>query len=266
MIPQGSLERVALDWYSHPPDNQELNHLSALIPSLPTIDHLSLAIHAVSQSENLTHLELGDYIVISPSLFWPDTQTKRPSWPNLVSVNVVFSMNTADGDWYFMRDDNVNVESDDDDDDDAESDTSSSDGSEADGITIKQDPDPDIPDTYNDRNVALAIGDEPHRHFRSRANPGKLNPFFEAAAHAAAQMPRLQCMTLMTKVRASRMFVFAMNYFAPGERSGWGAGSKNVDMARLEWLVGQSGYEPEESILEIWRRAKGEVLQSVAEH
>ena len=264
MIPHGSLKQVALDWYSNPPDNQELNHLSALIPSFPTTDHLSLAIHAISQSENLTHLELGDYIVISPSLFWPDTQTKRPSWPNLVSVNVVFSMNTADGDWYFMRDENVNVESDDD--DDAESDTSSSDGSEADDTTTKQDPDPDTPDTYNDRKVALAIGDEPYRHFRSRANPGKLNPLFEAAARAAAQMPRLQRMILMTKVRASRMFVFAMNYFAPGERTGWGAGSRNVDNARLDWVVGQSGYEPEASILEIWRQAKGEVVQSVAEH
>ena len=267
MIPQGSLKRIALGWYNHSPDNQELSHLSALIPSLPTTDHLSLAIHAVSQSETLTHLELGDHIVISPSLFWPDNQTKRPSWPNLLTVNVIFSMNTADGDWYFTRDDSVNIKSDDDDDDDdAESDTSSSDVSEADDTITKQDPDPDTPDTYNDRNVALAIGDEPYRHFRSKADPGKLNPLFEAAARAAAQMPRLQRMTLMTKVRASKMFVFAMNYFAPGERTGWGAGSRNVDVARLDWVIGQSGYEPEESVLEIWRRAKAEVVQSVAEH
>ena len=262
MISQGALKRVALDWYSHPPDNQELNHLSALMPSFPTTDHLSHAIHAISQSEHLTHLELGDYIVISPSLFWPDAQTKRASWPNLVSVNVVFSMNTANGDWYFTLD-NAKVESDDDD-DAAETDTSSSDGSEADDTTTKQDPDPDTPDTYNDRKVALAIGDEPYRHFRSRADPGKLNPLFEAAARAAAQMPRLQRMTLMTKVRAPRIFVFAMNYFAPGERTGWGAGSRNVDMVRLDWVVGPSGYEPEASILEIWRHAKGEVVQSVA--
>ena len=265
MIPQGSLKRVALDWYSNAPDNQELTHWSALIPSFPTIDHLSLAINAISQSETLTHLELGDHIVISPSLFWPDTQTKRPSWPNLVCVNVLFGMNTADGDWYFTRDDNASSESDDDDEDaDAESDTSSSDDSEDDTIT-EQDPDPDVPDTYNDRNVALAVGDEPYRHFRSKADPGKLNPLFESAARAAAQMPRLQRMTLMTKVRASRMFLFAMNYFAPGERAGWGAGSRDVDKARLDWVVGPSGYEPEASILQIWTQAKGEVVQSVAE-
>ena len=72
-------------------------------------------------------------------------------------------------------------------------------------------------------------------------------------------------MTLMTKVRASRMFGFAMNYFARGERTGWGAGSRNVDTVRLDWVVGPSGYEPQSSILEIWRQAKGEVVQSMAE-
>lgn len=260
MIPQGSLKRVALDFFNNPPDNQELNALSALMPSFPTTDHLSLAIHAISQSENLTHLDLGDHIVISPSLFWPDIQTKQPSWPNLVSVKVVFSMNTADGDWYFTRDDNMNVASDDDGDDDAESDDF-----EADDTTTKQNPDPDIPDIYNEKKVALAIGEEPYRHFRGRADPGKLNPLFEAAAQAAAQMPRLQRMTLKTEVKASRMFTFAMTYFAPGERTGRGAGSRNVDMPRLDWVIGSCGYEPEDSILEIWRQAKGEVVQSVTE-
>ena len=265
MIPQGSLKRVALDIFTNPPDNQEVSPSSALMPSFPATDHLSLAIHAISQSENLTHLELGDYIVISPSLFWPDTQTKQPSWPNLVSVKVVFSMNTADGDWYFTRDGSGNVGSEDDD-DDAESDDSSSNGSEATDVTITaQYLDPDTPDIYNEKQVALAIGEEPYRHFRSRADPGKLNPLFEAAAQAAARMPRLQRMTLKTEVKASKMFTFAMTYFAPGERTGRGAGSMNVEMPRLDWVTGPSGYEPEESVLGIWRQAKGEVVQSVAE-
>lgn len=176
-------------------------------------------------------------------------------------------MNTADGDWYFTRDNNVNLESknDDDDDDDAESDTSGFDGSEADDTTTKQNSDPDAPDTYNEKNVAQAIGEEPYRHFRGRADPGKLNPLFEAAAQAAAQIPRLQRMTLKTEVRAFRMFTFSMTYFAPSERTGRGAGSRNVDMPRLDWVIGPSGYKPEESILEIWRHAKGDFIQSVAE-
>ena len=178
-------------------------------------------------------------------------------------------MNTADGDWYFRRDDNVNVESENDD-DDTESDTSSFDGSEADddnnnNTTAMQNPDPDTPDTFNEKEVALAIGEEPYRHFRGRADPRKLNPLFEAAAQAAAQMPRLQHMTLKTEVRASRTFTFAMTYFAPSERTGRGAGSRNVDMPRLDWVIGPSGYVPEESILDIWRQTKGEVIQSVAE-
>ena len=253
MIPRGSLKRITLDWYSNPPDNQELSQSSALIPSFPTTDHLSLAIHAISQSENLTRLDLGGCIVISPSLFWPDPETKRPSWPSLVAVNVTFSMNTADGGWYFTRDENSES------DDDVESDTSSSDDSEADDAITKQDPDPDTPDTYNDRRVALAVGDKPYRHFRRKADPSKLNPLFEAAARAATQMPRLQRMTLMTKVRASSVILFEMNYCAPG--TGW----RNIDMATLDWVVGPSGYEPGESILDIWKQAKGEVVQSVEE-
>ncbi len=241
-----------------------MNAPSALIPSGPTNDRLSLALHIISLSENLTHLDLGDDIVISPSLFWPDNQTKQPSWPNLVSVKVIFSMNTADGDWYFTRDESVNLESDDDD-DDAESLTSTSDGSEPDDTATMQNPDPDTPDTYNEKKVALAIGQAPYNHFRSRADPDKLNPLFKAAAQAAAHMPRLQRMILKTEVKALRRFIFAMTYLAPGERTGRGDGSRNVDMPRLDWLIGLSGYEPEESILEMWKQAKGEVVQSVTE-
>ena len=269
MIPKGSLKQIALDFFNNPLDNQEMNPSSALLPSLPLIDHLSVAIHALSQSEHLTHLDLGGNIVISPSLFWPDIQPKRPSWPHLVWVKVVFSMTTADGSWYFTRDNNASDESDDDDDDDATmTDTSSTDSSEADDYetTTYQDPDPNTPDTYNEKNVALATGEKPHRHFRSKADRHKLNPLYEAAAHAAAQMPRLQRMTLKTEVKGGRMCTFAMTYFAPGERAaGRGAGSRDVEKPRLEWVVGASGYVPAGSIVEVWRRAKGDVVLSVVE-
>ena len=160
-------------------------------------------------------------------------------------------MYTADGHWYFTCDENVNVESDDDDDDDDD---------DADDTTTKQNADPDTLDTYNETKVALAIGEMSKRHFRGRADPGKLNPLFEAAARAAAQMPRLQRMTLRTEVKAQTIFNFAMTYVAP-----WEAGSRNVDMHRLDWDIGPLGYKPEESILEIWRQAKGKVEQSVRE-
>ena len=262
MIPQGSLKRISLDLASNPPNNQQLNPSSALISSLTPTDHMSLAIHAISQSEHLTHLDLGENIVISPLVFWPANQTKDSFWPNLVAVKVVFSMTTAEGGWYFVRDSSTNDESDD---DAAVTDTSSAEGSEANAITIYQDPDPDIPDTFNEKQVALATGERPYRRFRSKADPDKLNPLFMAAAQAATQMPRLQRMTLKTEVKASKMFTFAMTYFASGEKASRGAGSRNTDKPRLDWVVGPSRYEPEESILEIWRGAKGEVLQSVTE-
>ena len=166
-------------------------------------------------------------------------------------------MTTADGGWYFTRDNNANDESDN---DAAETDTSSADGSEPDDTTIIQDPDPDTPDHYDQKKVALATGEEPQRHFRSKADPEKLDPLFKAAALAAAQMPRLHRMTLKTEVKASRTFTLAMTYLARGERAGRSAGSRNMDGPRLDWVVGPSGYEPAESTLEIWRRAKGEVV------
>lgn len=55
-----------------------------------------------------------------------------------------------------------------------------------------------------------------------------------------------------------------MTYFAPGERTGRGAGSRNVDVSRLDWVIGPSRYEPKESILEIGDRRRGR-LCSMAE-
>ncbi|MDI1487992.1 MAG: hypothetical protein OHK93_007266 [Ramalina farinacea] len=271
MIPYGLLKQISLQYFNQSPNNQELNSSSALIPSCPQIDHLSLALYTISQAKYLTHLDLGAAVVISPSLFWPETQIKPPSWPNLVSVELDFSMNTADGDWYFVREDS---------DTEVESNNDNAD-LEAGAITTEQNPDPDIPDTYNENIVALATGQKPYRHYRIRADPGKLNPLFVAAAKAAACMPRLQRMSLSTVVKGSTErrspwrrlkhswgFTFAMTYSeALGERTGGSAaGSRSFDdVSRLDWAVGLSGYEPEESILELWRLAKGEVVQTVTD-
>ena len=209
------------------------------------------------------HLVLGGNIVISGSLFWPETQTKPPSWPNLTSVTVHFGMNAPNGDWYFSHEDTKQVESDPDTYDD--SDESRSDEEQGDGTTVKQNPDPNTPDIYNEKNVALATGDAPIREFRGKVIPEKLNPIFEAAARAAAHMPRLRCMTLQTEARASMNVRFAMKYFAPGEKTKHGAGSRNTDSHRLGWVIGTSGYEPPESVLNLWKEAKGEIVQNVAE-
>ena len=91
------------------PDNQNHNPASALLPSYPTIDHLSLALHGLSQGANLTHLTLCGDCVISGDLFWPESQRTRPSWPNMLEFNVQFNMTTPDGGWYFIRSDNQHV-------------------------------------------------------------------------------------------------------------------------------------------------------------
>ena len=274
MIPRGSLKRVVLGFYNRPPNDQELNPARALTLWFPTTDHLSLAIHQLSRTETLTHLELWNHIVISPSLFWPEHQAEPPSWPNLVSVKVQFNMSTADGDWYFMRRDFLNVDSEDCsaevDSDDYEGyhdfQHSGSDDPDVDENLTIQYADPDKPDTYKGYKLAFAIGDRPLRQFRSRADPDKLDPLFKAVAQAAAHMPRLQRMTLVTKVEGSKYFTFTMTYLAVGERTDrWPGSTMNVEMPRLIWEIGSSQYEPEESTLQIWRRAKGEDVMQIVE-
>lgn len=263
MIPQGSLKRVTLNYFNHPPSNHKRYPRSALLPSFPTTDHLSQALQRISRTETLTHLELGGPIVISPSLFWADDQAKQPSWPNLVSMKVHFSMATADGDWYFTSDGIANYES--------YNDYLGDDGdswSHMEWDWKWNTLDDGIP---NIQSVDLdhILGKRPVREFRGLAAPKKLNPLFKAAAQAAAQMPRLQCMTLGTEVRAFNRFIFAMIYLAPGIRPDCDDDDDepmDLDKPRLEWLTGPSRYEPAKAILEIWRRAKeGIVIQTTAD-
>lgn len=252
-IPQNLLRMIHLNLCNVAPGNQCRNAYSALLPSFPTVDHLSLALHALSQSANLTHFTIRGPFVLSKSLFWPEVQSRRPFWPNLLRVNIEFSMNTADGDWYFVRDDNTDVqenEQEGDDDDYTEYGESSSD---TDGSY-----DSDVPDTYDKRREEYVTGSLPYRCFRSKADLAKVHPLFEAAAKAASQMPRLEDMYLDTLVGAAEEdFTFGMTYNAPGQESEHDDGSTDIELPRLDWAVGPSRYIPEESTVEIWRRAKG---------
>lgn len=162
-------------------------------------------------------------------------------------------MVAPDGDWYFIRSDKPREEGDDEDiwspclnqiDDEEESDTE-----------IYSDS--DVPDTYNEVREQYAVGDLPFDQFRTKADPGKIDPFYAAAARAATQMPRLRKMFLETEVEGRNSFSFGMSYWAPGEASSKDGGPADTEIPGLDWDVGPSGYVPEESTIEIWRQAKG---------
>ena len=77
-------------------------------------------------------------------------------------------MNTVDGNWYFTRWEDVDVKEE----EEAEyhSKSSSSDDSESDDAGSNRSCNSDIPDEYDEKKEARAIGDLPIRHFRRKAD------------------------------------------------------------------------------------------------
>ena len=103
-LPVQSLKRVKLSFCSFTPRNQHVKISSALLTSAPSVDHLSLALHTLSQSPNLTYLYLGGTIVLSPCFFWPqDHADPTPFWPRLQDLIVELSITTPEGNWLYKR-------------------------------------------------------------------------------------------------------------------------------------------------------------------
>jgi hypothetical protein len=67
------LGKVRLAIFNQVPRNENFNLQSPLLLSSPFTDHLSLALHGLSQLPLLTNLPLEDNIVLSPCFFWPKT-------------------------------------------------------------------------------------------------------------------------------------------------------------------------------------------------
>ena len=233
-----------------------MNPPNGVPPTPPSIDHLSLALHNLSLAEHLTNLTLGGGIVISEAFFWPEEPDHPPFWPQLLNLEVEFNMTTAEGGWFFIRCDEEEESEEEEQEENVPygwgSDNSASDSSSQSEMSDNS----DIPDAYHEKREERAVGDFPGRLFRDKADATKLNPFFAGAARAATQMPRLQRMTLVSKVQANNKFSFRMSFFAPGQKMYSGPGARDVDMARLVWAMGSSGYTPEESTVDIWRQAQ----------
>lgn len=80
-----------------------------------------------------------------------------------------------------------------------------------------------------------------------------INPLLLAMARAAAQMPKLEHMSLdssLSDVDAS----FEINYYAPGIFSDWGPEDEDEESPRLYWAVGS--WRPAENILKQWWKSK----------
>ncbi|KAL8677527.1 MAG: hypothetical protein Q9186_006039 [Xanthomendoza sp. 1 TL-2023] len=262
------LRDFGLSFYHRAPSNQYFSPPSALLPSAPSIDHLSRALHTVSQSPGLTTLKLQP-IVLSPDLYWPQNPSATPTWPNLRQFHVLFDMVTPDGDWYFTRDPTKPIEdetvndTDDIDNTDNTDDTDDPNGVDNDEDETNTDSDTASsetfhPDKFNKKREARAVGDYPIRKFRTIPSDAHINPLLLAMARAASQMRKLQSISLKCSVRSSSGPRFIIVFYAAGQKCKFDSGPEETDRARLYWFVGS--WRPAEEVLKIWREGKEGLL------
>lgn len=246
--------------FSHEdPLNQYFSPPSALLPSAPSTDHLSLALHTFSLSPGFTSIRL-DPIIISPDLYWPANPSAPPIWPVLRQFHVVFNMTAPNGTWYFVRDPS---KPEDEDEGGADSDDSDEEAE------IDSDPDFDFgsdsffsttssascPDTFNERREARAAGDYPHRSFRTLPLDTHINPLLLAMARAAACMPRMQHMSLTSTAHDA---TFEVLFYAAGQASHLDSEPGEGERPRLYWYV--ESWRPDEEVLQVWREGKEGLL------
>ncbi|KAL8836842.1 MAG: hypothetical protein Q9176_006075 [Flavoplaca citrina] len=247
-----SLHDFQLTYYLDDPSNHYFSPPSILLPSEPSVDHLSLALHTLSLSQNLTSLCL-DPVCISPSIYWPSGLANPPSWPNLRRHFIEFQMTTPDGRWYFVRDPSAPIDDDADEDDSPDPDAPPSTDSDSDPDTNSEAS--KIPDTYRERREAVATGDYPVRMFRTLPDETLINPLLMAMARAAGQMPKLQIMGLTATMSDPSGKDFCVSYLAKGVEGPTGSDLGDVDTPRMIWSVGS--WRPNNEILDVWRKQKG---------
>ncbi|KAL9041899.1 MAG: hypothetical protein Q9180_000968 [Flavoplaca navasiana] len=247
-----SLREFQMKYYLEDPSNHYFSPPNVLHPSETSLDHLSLALHTLSLSQNLTSLSL-DPVCISPSIYWPSGLADPPYWPNIRHHFVGFQMTTPDGRWYFVRDPSAPI-----DDDEGGGDSSDPDAPPS----TDSDSDPDtnseasrIPDTYRERREAVANGDWPVRMFRTLPDETMINPLLMAMARAAGQMPKLQTMGLSATMTDPSGKAFCVSYVAKELESPTGSDPGDVDTPRIAWRVGS--WRPINEILDVWRKEKG---------
>lgn len=196
-LPAQSLKRVDLTLFNQDPSNQNFILPSALMPFNPPTDHLSLALHALSQSPNLTDLSLKGDIVLSPCFFWPDNydpSTIAPFWPRLEELDVWLNITTPSGDWLYVRDPSEFVHGPGVAPPLAEFELEE----EEDGSTHSTDSDSSIPENYHSPLNEYLDGRSPSDRFRTILDGDRLHPMLMAMARAAAddRMPAMHRIAL----------------------------------------------------------------------
>ena len=199
-----------LDWSLE----QSFKVPSALLPSSPSTDHLSLALHTLSQSPLLTHLDLS--CAISPCFFWPECPSAADSsfWPSLQHLLVWFGDIAPNGNRLFLKDTNGF--------DDDETIARSS------FAATENEPDDSIHFSDSDSSESAYVSPQ-------ILDPEKINPMLMAMARAAIHMPKIKELSLFCP---SPFGGLAATYLAGGQTSRFGLRNwEEEEMEKNRWHI-----------------------------
>ncbi len=265
-----SLQILHLNLFNTPPTNHNFNLQSVLSSSSPSADDLSLALHKLSQSPNLTDLTLQGDIVISPSFFWPKHQNTRqstepdpnpdlelPLWPQLQHLEFL-NVTLPNGDWFYLRD----PDDPEDDDEGTDEDAAIAPDLEPDDSVHSSDSDnSEVPEFFNDQLESRLDGSAPGHHFRKVLDADKIQPMLIAMAHAATRMPKIRRLALSLGMES--LGGVQVEYLAPGGEPGPGGtqGDEGEEWERANsekktWrvFVGQeSKWKVPEELVALWK-------------
>ena len=258
-----------MNLFNTPATNHNFNLQSVLLSSSPPIDHLSLALHRLSQSPNLTTLTLRGDVVISPSFFWPGDQNTQqstdrdpdpnlPLWPHLQHLEVFLNVTLPNGDWFYLRD----PDDPEDDDEWMDEDPVTASDLESDGSVHSNDSDnSEVPDIFNERLESRLDGTAPGHHFRKVLDAEKIQPMLIAMAHTATRMPEIRRSVLSLGMES--LGGVQVEYLAPGAEPGPGSrmGDEGEEWERANsdektWhvIVGQeSKWRVPEELMGVWK-------------
>ncbi|KAH8598452.1 hypothetical protein B0O99DRAFT_699816 [Bisporella sp. PMI_857] len=247
-----SLVSIDLEYNHEAPSNHNFTPITALHSSSPTTDHLSKALHHLSQTPNLTTFKLDGPIVISPALFWPSSpEGTTPTWPKLQQFHLKFNPCTPSGGWYFMRhpsktagDDQWDPEGEAMHARDSESDTDSASDASDDSATW---------DSYHPIKEGRAQGTIPSRRFRDYPVDEEILPLLKAMAKAVARMPALQMLSVMGSPDGNPDAVFEVVFIEAGVSDLMDENPEDSLRPRLYWQTGD--WRPAEEVLDLWEEA-----------
>ncbi|KAF2178923.1 hypothetical protein K469DRAFT_323331 [Zopfia rhizophila CBS 207.26] len=239
------------------------------------VDPYNLMFHHLSQFPALTVLHLIGPLVITPTFF--STLDSQSSFPALTDFRLDFSAETADGRWFFMRDDEAFDKAK----QDPKYEAYFAETEEADDYIDEEDedeegPGPDEDEEPDEDGPVIDISDDPvHKRYRTLPDPETLRPLLLDAASAAKKMKNIKkfIMTVSdswwkgTNHGMSYPFVnrvLEILYLEQGTRSTEMGRHEHpkfpaddaVEGNRVYWRVG--GWEPWGEVQEAWRGFVGE--------